>query len=91
MKIDASDIADLRPIITAVVAEVLADLQSDEAKLNGKIAFREAEAAALIGVQRHVLRDARLRGEISASRIGKRVIYEREQLLTLLEKNRITR
>jgi len=33
--------------------------------------------------------DARLRGEVEASKIGKRIVYSRESLLALLKRNRI--
>jgi hypothetical protein len=61
------DPEDLKPLVQAVVNEAIAQLRADEAKLNGRLAFTEPEAAALIGVPRHSLRDARLRNEIRAS------------------------
>jgi hypothetical protein len=88
MKLDAGDIESLRPIIAAVVSDVLAELRTDQAKLNGRIGYTESEAAAAIGVQRHVLRDARLRGEIAASRVGKRIVYQTTDLLKFLEGSR---
>lgn len=88
MKIDF-DVFDLRPMIEQVVAETITQLDKDRAKLGGRIAFSEPEAAATLGIQRHALRDARLRGEVHASRIGKRVVYARENLLALLARNRL--
>ena len=35
----------------------------------------------MAGAGRHVLRDARLRGEVEAGRIGKRIVYSRDELL----------
>jgi hypothetical protein len=61
---------DLRPLIEVVVTECLARLRDDEARLGDRMAFSEQEAARLIGIAPHVLRDARLRGDISASRIA---------------------
>jgi len=83
------DADDLRPIVAQVVAETVARVDADREHLDGKLAYPEAEAASLLGVARHVLRDARLRGEIVASRIGKRVLYSREELLKLLDRKRI--
>jgi hypothetical protein len=71
---------DLRPLILAVVTEVLAARGVMDGKLGNRLGFPEAEAAALLGVPRHVLRDCRLRGEISARLIGKKVVYSREEL-----------
>ena len=53
-----------------------------------KIAFTEPEAAAILSLRPHVLRDARLRGEISGSRVGKRILYERTELLRFLHQQR---
>lgn len=53
-----------------------------------RLAYPEAEAAMLLGVARHVLRDARLRGEIKATRIGKRIVYARDELLRFLARRR---
>jgi hypothetical protein len=83
------DDADLEPLVAKVVAKVLAERDADTGRLGGRLAFSEAEAAALLGVKPHVLRDCRLRGEIVGSKIGKKVMYERTQLLELLERNRM--
>jgi hypothetical protein len=84
MKLDAADIRELEPIIAAAVRATLAEIQTTEAKLNGRLGYPEPEAAALLGIERHALRDARLRGEVSARKIGKRVVYSRSALLGLL-------
>jgi len=88
MKLEAQDIRDLRPVISAVVAEVLLEMRGEGATLNGCLAMDEAEAAAALGVQRHVLRDCRLRGELSASKIGKKIVYSRHELLEFLQRHR---
>jgi hypothetical protein len=49
------------------------------------LGYTEGEAAAMIGVARHVLRDCRLRGEITARRVGKRFVYSRSTILRFLE------
>ena len=80
---------DLRPLVEAVVTECLARLADDEARIGDKLAFSEDEAARLIGIESHVLRDARLRGNISASRIaGRRIRYQRQDILSYLNRNR---
>ena len=79
---------EFRPLIQAVVAETLAATNGVSAKFDTRLGFPEAEAAALLGVERHVLRDARLRGEIEASRVGKRIVYTPEQLREYLASNR---
>ena len=84
------DIDTLRPVIQQVVAETVAQLEAKRSKFDGRIAYTEPEAAALLGVQPHVLRDLRRMGEIDASKIGKRIVYTRSDLLSHLERNRWT-
>jgi hypothetical protein len=83
------DSETLKPIVAAVVAEVLASQQTDEARLGDRLAFNEAEAARLLGLLPHQLRDERLRGRIAASCIvGRRVRYVRDDLLAYLQARR---
>lgn len=79
----------LRPLISAVIAETLAALEKDRAALPDKLAYSEGEAARLLSLHSHQLRDARLRGEIEAS-VGpcRKILYTREQLLTYLANRR---
>ena len=46
--------------------------------------YTEPEAGALLGIGRHVLRDCRLRGELRGRLVGKRILYERGELLRFL-------
>ncbi len=80
---------DLRPLVELAVAEALDRLEADRARLGGKLAYREAEAAGLIGVQSTVLRDARLRGEIRVSKVGRYVVYERDEIIDFLRRSRL--
>jgi Helix-turn-helix domain len=86
MKLDASDFTELRLFISEAVKATLAQLEADDARLpTDRIGYSEAEAAGLLGLQRHQLRDARLRGEITARRIGKGYRYGRAALVRFLE------
>jgi hypothetical protein len=69
----------LRPLIEAVVRDVVERLGDD-----GRIGYSEVEAAAMLGVPRHTLRDCRLRNEVQAARVGKQVRYARSELIRLL-------
>ena len=82
----------LKPIIAAVVEEVLAKIDGDQSKLhNGKLAYSEEEASALLSLRPHQLRDERLRGRVRASvGPGRRVLYQRADLLAYLAKRRWT-
>jgi hypothetical protein len=80
---------ELRPLVEIVVGEVLERTQSDQAGLDGRLSFTEAEAAALLGIPSHTLRDLRLAGYVTASKLGRRVVYSREELLRLLEQKRM--
>lgn len=84
LRIDASE---LRPLIRQIVAEALAAID-ERFPADGRIAYSEGEAAALLGVARHVLRDSRLRGDIEAKRIGKGWRYSRPALLEFVGGNR---
>lgn len=85
MRIDPNDINDLKPLIRHVVTSMLDEIESRDARLGDRIAYSEAEAAGLLGVPRHVLRDARLRGEIAAKKIGKEYRYSRSALIAFVE------
>jgi hypothetical protein len=79
----------LAPLVRQIVAEVLAATEADRARLDGKLCYSEAEAAALLGVNEHVLRDERRRGRIAASQVvGRRVRYLREDLVRYLMERR---
>lgn len=56
----------------------------------GRITLNELEAAAALGVKRHVLRDARLAGLIDSLRIGKRVCYRRSDLLAYIDRQAVS-
>jgi len=84
MKLDWADIAELRPLITEIVAQTVEEIRSAEAKLGEKLGYPEPEAANLLSVPRHVLRDCRLRGEIRARKVGKRFVYSRTALMEFL-------
>jgi len=79
---------DLKPLVEHVVVATLEKLEAADRKLGSRLAYSEPEAAALLGIKSHVLRDARLRGEIAGSRVGKRVLYERSQLIKFLRRQR---
>ena len=70
--------------IRAVVAETISQLR-EASLLGGRIGFTEAEAAANLGIPRHRLRDARLRGEVDATKVGKSYVYAAESLRRLLK------
>jgi hypothetical protein len=83
------DPAAFEPLIEQVVERMLARVQAGENQLNGKLAYSEPEAAALLSLAPHQLRDARLRGEINASRGPKgKILYGKTDLLTYLARGR---
>jgi hypothetical protein len=87
----AVDPAALRPVIVAVVRETLAALEADRARLGDRLAYSEAEAARLLGLNPHQLRDERLRGRVAASKIvGGRVAYTRADLERYLLERRVS-
>lgn len=79
----------LRPLVREIVSEALTQFQADgQLASNGRLAYLEPEAAALLGVRGCVLRDARLRGEITATKVGGRIAYEVVELQNYLKRNR---
>ena len=76
--------AELQPVIEATVKATLEQIEDDRAKLGARLAFSEAEAAAMLGIKTHVLRDIRLRGEIQARKVGKSYRYSRNQLIQFM-------
>jgi hypothetical protein len=83
------DAAILEPIIRKVVAETITQMEAERAKLGDRLAYSEAEAARLLSLRPHQLRDARLDGRITASQVtGRRIRYSREDLLRYLTENR---
>ena len=71
---------DLKPIIETVITEM-----TDRFGEDGRLAFDETEAAKLIGVARHVLRDERLKGRVKHGNAGRKILYSRKQLLDFIE------
>jgi hypothetical protein len=70
-------------------AETVAQLEADRAKLGSRLAYTEEEAARLLGLEPHQLRDERGRGRITFSRIvGRRIRYTPEDLAEYLRRSR---
>jgi len=80
MKLEAADIDGLRPLIRAVIVETLAELKPDT-NGHGLQVFTEAEAAKVLKMRQHQLRDERRRGRVRYSRGPRNSIrYTRENL-----------
>ncbi|MBM4090979.1 MAG: hypothetical protein FJ276_16385 [Planctomycetes bacterium] len=82
------DKADLRPLITEVVRETMAECRGMFAGDEPRLAWREDEAAALVGMQPHQLRDRRLEGQVLATKIGRSWHYTRDELMKLFAEKR---
>ena len=50
------------------------------------LAYNQQDAARLLGIAATALRDLRLKGEVEAVKLGKRVIYPRKSLELFLER-----
>jgi hypothetical protein len=83
------DPAELEPIIAATVAATIAAMQLDQDRVGDRMAYMEPEAARLLSMAPHQLRDERLRGRIGASGVvGRGVRYTRDDLLGYLARER---
>jgi hypothetical protein len=75
----------LTPLIRAVVQETISAVEADRARVSAKLAYTEAEAASLLSLRTHQLRDERRRGRIKASHgPGKMILYSQANLLEYL-------
>ena len=84
----AIDTEALKPLVAAVVEEVLARVKGDGLP-DDRLAFGEAEAARLIGLNRWQLRDERRRGRISGTvGPGRRIFYSKADISTYLASRR---
>ena len=82
--------AELRQLMRQIVLDTVEAVHNCPGTLKGhRLAYSEPEAASALGVKAHVLRDARLRGEIQATKIGGRIGYEAAELKDYLTRNRI--
>lgn len=83
------DSAGLEKLIQHTVQETVARLEANRNILDDKIAYNEAEAASLLSLEPHQLRDERRRGRIGASvGPGRKILYSKADLLTYLASRR---
>jgi hypothetical protein len=75
---------EIEAVVRQVVAEVLATIDWPQ----GRLALDESEAATACGVARHVLRDLRLAGKLPGRRLGRKIVYLRDDLLNALRQVR---
>lgn len=80
---------EMRPLVSEIVQSTIERFEADRAKLGSKMAYSETEAARLLSLNPHQLRDERQRGRISHSRIvGNGIRYSQQDLLAYLGRNR---
>ena len=84
------DESELRPIVKAVVAEVLAEQKQLQQVYEGRLAYSEAEAANMLGLKQHQLRDLRRDNKISHTKIvGRQIRYTLQDLKDYLNRERV--
>lgn len=71
----------LRPLVEEVVTQTVELVGSQRDLLGDQLVFTEPEAAALLRVKPHVLRDCRRRGQIEGFPIGNKIHYNRAEIL----------
>ena len=85
------DLVALEPLISRIVEQTVTRLEQARATVGDgdKLCYTEAEAAPLLGLEPHQLRDERRRGRIHASRIvGGRIRYQPCDLVAYLMNRR---
>lgn len=81
---------DLGPLLSQIVQATLERLELDKASMGDQLAFSESHAARLLGLNPHQLRDERIRGRISSTKVvGGQIRYCRADLLQYLRRNRV--
>ncbi|NLX55876.1 MAG: helix-turn-helix domain-containing protein [Planctomycetaceae bacterium] len=78
----------LKPLVNEVVRQTLAECREMFESQPARLAWKEDEAAQLIGMQPHQLRDRRLEGRVLATKIGRSWYYCREELMKLFADRR---
>lgn len=76
------DREELKSIVNEVIAEIVGRFGDDD-----QLAYPEEQAAAKLGVAKHVLRDERLKGRINPGKSGRNWLYSRQMLLQYVERN----
>lgn len=80
MQLSPEDLKAFQPLIDAAVAKAIAAVRQ-EAGQQQPLVYTEAEAAAVLKLKHHALRDERRRGRIASSKGPRGVIrYTRQQL-----------
>jgi excisionase family DNA binding protein len=80
---------ELESLVRRIVAEVLAELEQHQQIHQGRLAYTEAEAAAMLGLKQHQLRDIRRDGKIHHTRIvGRQIRYTLQDLMAYLNQGR---
>ncbi|MCX7429013.1 MAG: helix-turn-helix domain-containing protein [Planctomycetia bacterium] len=79
MQIEIDEAAAER-FVEKIVDRVLERTRNQFTRLDGAIGMTEVQAATALGLKRHNLRDARLRGLIRATKVGNRYLYSVESL-----------
>jgi len=79
------DEAVFEPFVKSLVTVVLSEQENLQPPHNNQLAYTEAEAASMLGLHQHQLRDLRLDGRIGYTRIvGNRIRYTMQDLTTYL-------
>jgi hypothetical protein len=88
IQLDAEGLQALRPLVHAIVAQVLADLGETNGH-GSRLAYTEREAAALLGLTGRQLAEQRRAGRVGYSRGPKNtILYSRSDLLAYLASRR---
>jgi hypothetical protein len=82
------DHKDVQSIAQSVVEGLYQKMQAQPDGAMNEPLLKEQEAARLLNVNRHVLRDARYRDEINCIRIGRAVRYEPSEIEEFKQRNR---
>lgn len=88
MTVIKCDAEDLRPLVTEILRQTLTECHHLTEGNEPRLAWSEADAAKLVGMQRWQLRDRRLEGQVLATKVGRSWFYTKEELMKLFTEKR---
>ena len=90
MKIEPADMDAIRPLLIEIIREAVADATPRPAAENELRVYTEAQAAELLQLKTHNLREARKAGKIAYTRtVGRRIAYSRQDVESFLQRERV--
>ena len=91
MRLEPADLESLRPLLSEIVRDAVAGLATKQPATNDEPrVYTESQAAELLQLQKHNLREARKAGKIAFTRtVGRRIAYTKQDIDDFLKRERV--